>query len=238
MVNIKLSQYQLFYLVNLTDEQIKQIEEEREKSTKFVLAGTKQYPIVNFYVENDAMADTKSAFGNHYDGKGLTVSYALLPKNSENNFPIIHLTAVVLNEDLNKKTVIPELELITIKKFNKYGHDAIHFGEMNYNHPYVKAAYLMEFFHGIAALSANFPIDIWEEALPLHYVVNELNSNRKWKRPEDNHVFDVVRFYDDKHKKVDYYANIYEHTPNDGVYSRKRNFLFNKVKENEIFYEE
>ena len=241
MINIKLSQYHLFHLVSLTDEQIKEIEAAREAATQFIKAGTKQYPIVDFYVENDCIAEaaTERVLGSHYDGKGFEVRYGLLPKNSDDRFPIIHLTAVALNEDLADEPVIPELELITKKKFNTYGHDVIKLEPMDYKHPYVKATHMIKF-HDTASIAANFPIDIWEEALPLHYLFNELNSNRKWKDPEseDGNICDVMRLWDDKYHKVDYYADVYEHTPDGAAMFRQRNFLFKKVKEKDIIYKD
>ena len=241
MINIKLSQYHLFHLVRLTDEQIKEIETARENATQFIQAGTKQYPIVDFYVENDCMAEasTERAFGAAYDGKGFEVRYGLLPKNSDDRYPIIHLTAVALDEDLADEPVIPELELITKKKFNAFGEKTVKFESMKYNHPYVKATHMIVFYD-TAAIAANFPIDIWEEALPLHYLFNELNSNRKWKDPdsEDGYTYDVVRFWDDKYHKVDYYADVYEHTPDGAINTRQRNFLFKKVKEKDIFFKD
>ena len=241
MINIKLSQYHLFHLVNLSDEQIEEIEAARENAMQFIKAGTKQYPIVDFYVENDCMAEesTERAYGDHYDGKGFEVSYGLLPKNSADRYPIIHLTAVALDEDLADEPVIPELELITKKKFNAFGHRAVQFEKMDYNHPYVKATHMIKFYD-TANIAANFPLDIWEEALPLHYLFNELNSNRKWKDPddEDGRTYDVVRFWDDKYHKVDYYADVYEHTPDGAVFSRQRNFLFKKVKEKDIIFKD
>ena len=123
MINIKLSQYHLFHLVNLSDEQIEEIEAARENAMQFIKAGTKQYPIVDFYVENDCMAEesTERAYGDHYDGKGFEVSYGLLPKNSADRYPIIHLTAVALDEDLADEPVIPELELITGGSYTNEG---------------------------------------------------------------------------------------------------------------------
>ena len=239
MINIKLSQYHLFHLVRLTDEQIKEIETARETATQFIKAGTKQYPIVDFYVENDCMKaeSTERAYGSHYDGKGFTVSYGLLPKNEDERYPIIHLTAAVLNEDLADEPVIPELELLTIKKFNAYGEKTVKFERMDYKHPYVKATYMIKFYD-TGAIAANFPIDIWEEAHSLHYLFNELNSNRKWKDPESGYTYDVVRFWDEKYHKEDYYADIYEHTPDDAFNPRQRNFLFKKVRKTEIFFED
>lgn len=240
MIKIKLSQYCLYHLVGLTDEQIKEIEVAREKATRFVEAGTKKQPIVDFYVENDRLTEEQAsyAFKEYYDGKGFNVSYGLLPKNNLNRFPVIHLTSTVFDEKYLSEPVVPELGPLTIKQFNKQGSNAIKFEPMDYEMPYVEATHMIVL-DGVASLASKFPLDIWQAALPLHYFCNEINSNIKWKDPEDEDcAYDVIRFWNDKTLDLDYYADVYEHHPDDAISYRQRNFLFKKVDEKDIFFED
>lgn len=239
MIKIKLSQYCLYHLVNLTDEQIKEIEAAREKATRFVVAGTKKQPIVDFYVENDCLKTkntTQCAFGEHYDGKGFKVSYGLLPKNKYDRFPVVHLTSTMVNEKYLSKTVVPELEPLAIEQFNALGSNAIKFALMDYEEPFVDATHMIVL-DNVRSLAANFPLDIWQVALPLHYFCNEINSNRKWKDPEEEDcTYDVIRFWNDETQALEYYADIYEHCPDDALNLSQRNFLLKKIDEKDVFF--
>ena len=236
MINIKLSQYTMFHIAHLSEEQVKEIEAAAEAATQFVQAGTKKYPLVKFYLENDAMADPERAFGDKYDGKGIEMTYGVMPKYDRDRFPIIHPTAAAISTDLWEEEVIPELEVMTIADFNKYANKLFKFERMDYKHPWVSASHMIKFYN-LGQLSANFPLDLWEEAHPLHYLFNELNSNRKW-TDEEGYTHDVVRFWDEKYHKEIFYADIYEHTPDGAISGHHRNFLFVKVPKKDVFFKD
>ena len=236
MINIKLSQYFIFHLVKLTDEQKQEINAARENAKQFIQSGNKKYPIVDFYVENDRLsdADAKKAFGKYYDGKGFKVSYGLLPETTFGRFPIIHPCDMAVFKEVKKSPLIREYGPIYLEYFNKWGDDLFKFEPINYKHPLVDATHMI-CLNDLDLMALTFPLYLWEKAFALHYLFNELNSNRKWKNPDTEDTHDVLRFQDNNNNII-YYALLHEHTPDGAISSRTRNYLFKEVNEKEIVF--
>ena len=235
MVKILLSQYYLFHLVNLSDEQVKNIENEMVTAEQFVMAGTKRYPIVKFYVECDCISDPAEAFGDKFDGKGFEVSYGVLPKNEDNRFPIISPTQLCFKKELENEEIIPENTVFAIENFNDQAEGKFAFGLMNYKLSDVDATHMIQFFD-MGYLAANFPLLVWQVAYPLHYIFNELNSNRKYR--ENGIDYDVLRFWDKTKQEEIYFAEVYEYIPEDEdrVSPRHVDYLFKMVDKKDIVF--
>ena len=236
MINIKLSQYYLFHLVNLTNEQKQEINAARENAKQFIKSGNKKYPIVDFYVENDRIveSDAKKVFGKYYDGKGFKMCYGLLPETRFGRFPIIHPCEIGVFTELKKKPLLDEYGPIYLDYFNKWGDDTIKFEPINYKHPLVDATHMI-CLKDLDVIAATFPLDLWEKAFALHYLFNELNSNRKWEDPDTEDTHDVLQFKDNNNNII-YYALLHEHTPDGAFGSKTRNYLFKKVDEKDIVF--
>lgn len=230
MVNIKLSQIYLYHLVRLTDKNKADIRLAIDNAEVFAMAGTQIYPIVEFLVEQDVYETTPECYANEFN-----VKYGVIP-NGVGGFDII----LPLFEDyIDTEDDVNEQDCIPIQMFNTYA-PMTPFTAPSFVHPYhPDATHAVEFL-SLAGEAYCSPWKNFRYEFALHYLFNEFNSNRRCHI--DDYDYDaeveyrVVRFAStQKDGKCEYYANIYEHTPDGGSF-HSRNFLFRRVNERDVFF--
>ena len=229
MIDVNISQMNAYQLINLSEKQICEIENAMNRATQFVKSGSEMLPIVTLKTHNDYFADEQPPFELEVE-----TSFGLKKTKYKNQIEFVK-TAVYSNLQREGK----EQELLLLSEFNKI---AGRFGmqKLDYSYPYHPDA---EYLFQLLANDTDFFLypkvyDDNELSLAYHYIFNEMNSNRKYKylEPGDNEadatLHSVVRFKGRNDITV-YYACMYSHVEPSLIY---RNFLFKRVKEEDIVY--
>lgn len=235
MIKLKVSQTYLSWFTGLTNEDKEKIDEEIANANRFIKAGNRIFPVVDFEIEDD-MFNSDKVEGSTYDG---LASYGVLP-NGEGQYDKI---MVMSKKQIGKKPELAkEQPLMTLDKFNLYANKEFDLRMKKYAYedwdsvfePKVKATHRIEFprqdiiFNFFPTLGSNL-------AKAMHYLFNELNSNRRVKRFEDDEIYyeRVVRFTNMKNE-IEYYVLVDDKTSDINILHKF--YLFEKVDKPEIVY--
>ena len=127
MVKLKVSQTFLSWFTNLTEEDIKKLDEEIAKADRFIKAGTRIFPVVDFEIEDD-MFNAKDVEGSTYDG---LASYGVLPTGKGQYDKIMVMSKKQIGR---KASLAKEQPLMTMNKFNLYAKAPFDLRMQEYNY--------------------------------------------------------------------------------------------------------